>query len=248
MGGAGNDTLIGNGDDDDPDGREDIPFGGDGNDRLVGGIDTNGIFIGGAGADTIVGHAGGRDFASYFGSATGVTVNLELQTATGGHATGDVISGIEGVVGSAQGDVVIGSDENNVVEGRDGADTLTGNDGNDQLFSEEGDDLIEGGTGNDFLDGGAGNDTVSYSESGAAVVVRLDVQRASGGDAGGGANSDTIRRFENARGSAFGDALTGSGDANSLDGLSGADTLSGLEGDDTLGSGPIKGIHKGTVI
>ncbi|GAA4018580.1 beta strand repeat-containing protein [Actimicrobium antarcticum] len=172
---------------------------------LVGGA-ANDTLIGGAGADTLTGGAG-IDTASYATSAAGVTVNLTVLTAqtSAGDASGDILSGIENLIGSAY------------------ADTLTG---------DTNTNLIEGGAGADILSGGAGIDTVSYASSSAGVTVSLLLATAqvSGGDASG----DILSGFENITGSAYNDTLTGDGGANVLDGGAGNDVLIGGAGADTL--------------
>ena len=77
----------------------DLLFGGDGDDILDGSFD-NDTLEGGAGADTIMGSFG-IDTASYASSNAGVFVNLMTGVAGGGHARGDVLSGIENLTGSA---------------------------------------------------------------------------------------------------------------------------------------------------
>ncbi|MBL8573850.1 MAG: calcium-binding protein, partial [Hyphomicrobiaceae bacterium] len=96
---AGADTLIG----------------GEGNDTLDGGADGDSL-DGGAGSDTV----------SYAASATGVTVNLATQAASGGEATGDTLSGIENVVGSALADQLTGSGDANTIAAGSGDDTVIG--------------------------------------------------------------------------------------------------------------------------
>ncbi|NJR13562.1 MAG: calcium-binding protein [Phyllobacteriaceae bacterium] len=108
-GGLGNDTLAGGA-------GADILLGDNGNDRLSGG----------AGADTLQGGEG-RDIADYSSSAVGVVVNLGLagaQISAGSDADGDILVEIEDLLGGA------------------GNDTLTGN---------AGDNAIDGGSGNDIL-------------------------------------------------------------------------------------------------
>ncbi|CAO3358758.1 calcium-binding protein [Azospirillum melinis] len=166
---------------------------------------------GGAGADTLIGGAG-SDTADYTGSAAGVTVSLADGTATGGDATGDVLSGIENLTGSAADDWLTGDA---------GANRLRGGNGNDTLI---------GGIGADSLSGGAGIDTADYSASDAAVSVNL----ATGIGRGGHAEGDRLDGMENLIGTGGADSLTGDGAANYLDGRGGADSLSGGAGDDTL--------------
>ncbi|WP_426955004.1 beta strand repeat-containing protein [Muricoccus radiodurans] len=191
-GAAGNDTIIGSA----------------GNDSLSGGAD-NDLLEGGDGADALDGGAG-IDTATYANAAAGVTVGLTA--GTGGEATGDVLTGIE---------VLIGSGFDDDLTGDAGANTLSGGEGND---------TIQGGAGADSLDGGTGTDTLNYLASAAGVIVNLSVSAASGGDAAG----DTIVGFENVTGSAFADSLTGDAGANALNGAGGDDTVAGGAGVDTL--------------
>ena len=157
-GGTGNDTLQG-------DEGHDALFGGTGNDSLTGG-DGNDTLTGGEGADTLAGGQG-MDFADYSGSASGVTIDLTAGTASGGDAAGDVLSGIDGLYGSAWDDMLTGYDGQgaspadpftNIFYGGAGNDTLDGRGGDDQLYGGADNDSIIGGAGNDLLDGGTGND------------------------------------------------------------------------------------------
>src|SRR5690606_5626715 len=106
----------------------------------------------------------GVDTLSYAGSNAKVTVRLWNNTASGGHAEGDVISGFENLIGSDFNDTLIADANDNRIEGGLGNDYLDGMDG---------DDWLEGGAGADQLDGGDGVDTLSYAGSDARVVVRL---------------------------------------------------------------------------
>ncbi|WP_378949001.1 Hint domain-containing protein [Paracoccus sp. R86501] len=179
--------------------------------NVISGGAGNDTINGGAGADTLDGGAG-TDTLSYAELATGVTVNLGTNTASGGDAQGDTISNFENLTGSAQ------------------ADTLTGSAGANVISGGAGDDTINGGAGADTLDGGVGTDTLSYAGSTAGVTVNIGTNTASGGDAQG----DTISNFENLTGSAQNDALTGNAGANVISGGAGNDTLDGGAGTDSL--------------
>jgi hypothetical protein len=78
---------------------------GDGGNNVINGGDGNDTIIGGAGADTISGGAG-SDTASYAGSSA-ISLDLTGTTGTGsaGDASGDTLTGIESVIGSAFGDL-----------------------------------------------------------------------------------------------------------------------------------------------
>ena len=181
----------------------DVIDGGDGNDTI----------IGGNGGDTLTGGAG-IDTLSYVGSG-GVTINLSANTATGSHATGDIISGFENLIGS------------------NGKDDLVGSSGANAIFGFDGADIIRGGNGADTLNGGKGKDTLVYTGSALGVTVNLGANTASGGDADG----DVIFGFENLIGSGQADTLTGSNAANVINGAGGADRIDGGGSLDTLTGG-----------
>ncbi|MCA3418351.1 MAG: Hint domain-containing protein, partial [Roseomonas sp.] len=134
-------------------------FGGSGNDNLIGGV-SNDSLDGGTGDDTLRGNGGedslfgdtGNDFADYTGADTFVSVDLSAGTGDVGNdalAPRDLLSGIEGV---------IGSDFNDTLGGDTNANTLIGGDGSDSL-------LTGGGKGGDLLDYGAGNDTFLWDSA-----------------------------------------------------------------------------------
>jgi hypothetical protein len=76
-----------------------------------------------------------------------VTVFLDGRAGVGGEAAGDVLSGIERLLGSAYADRLVGDAAAKIFQG--GA----------------GDDLLEGGGGNDLLYGGSGYDRVKAAAS-----------------------------------------------------------------------------------
>jgi Ca2+-binding RTX toxin-like protein len=114
--------------------------GGDGDDTLRGGFG-NDTLEGGAGADVIEG-AHGVDTASYASSNAGVTVNLLTGLATGGHAQGDTLTGIENLTGSAFDDILTGTLGDNIIRGGDGDDRIRAGAGNDQVWGEAGNDVF----------------------------------------------------------------------------------------------------------
>ena len=157
----GNDTINSGG-------GNDFVLGGAGNDSISGiaGEDT---IEGGIGADTLNGGAGTADVLSYASSSAAVNINLETPSATGGDATGDVISFFENILGSAFDDTLTGDGSANTIFGGAGNDTIDGGGASDCLNGDAGDDSILGGlgadtllggTGNDTLDGGVGNDSI----------------------------------------------------------------------------------------
>ncbi|WP_137045769.1 S8 family serine peptidase [Pseudolabrys sp. FHR47] len=188
---AFNDILVG-------DGNANVLIGGDGNDS----------FDGGAGADTLNG-GNGTDTVNYASAGAAVSVNLSTQRD---YSQGDILIGIENVMGTAFNDILVGDGN---------ANALIGGDGNDSF---------DGGAGADTLNGGNGTDTVSYASAGAAVSVNLATQREY-------SQGDILNSIENVSGSAFNDVLVGDGNANVLTGGDGNDALEGGGGLDTLNGG-----------
>ncbi len=209
---AGGDTLVS---------IENL-FGSNYNDTLTGdagantlsGYGGNDVLEGGAGADALDG-GDGFDTASYGGSSAGVTVDLQLNTASGGDAEGDTLIGIENVIGSAHNDVLYAATTGS---------TLSGGDGFDNLVSREGADVLDGGTGNDWA---------NYNLSTSAVSVDLSTGIGSGGFAEG----DLLLNVEWIYGSSYDDVLVGDAGANILYGMAGGDLLTGGAGADTLDGG-----------
>lgn len=111
------DTIIGNALDNDFAGGagDDILRGGDGADRLDGGLDDD-TLEGGLGADTLIGGFG-TDRVTYENSNAAVTINLEDELYSGGHADGDSLNSIEEVTGSGFADILIGDGETNRLDG-----------------------------------------------------------------------------------------------------------------------------------
>ncbi|MBC7739563.1 MAG: calcium-binding protein, partial [Candidatus Saccharibacteria bacterium] len=140
---------------------------GNGSDNLLVGNGGRDLLNGGYGADRMEG-GGGIDTVSYQGDNGGMVVNLALGTGQFGQADGDVLSGIENVIGSFGSETIIGSRKDNVLdggtEGQDslfglaGDDTLLGRAGSDRLNGGLGDDSVVGGLGGDVMSGGLGND------------------------------------------------------------------------------------------
>ncbi|MCR6630135.1 MAG: hypothetical protein NVV74_08840 [Magnetospirillum sp.] len=162
IGSAYTDTLSG-------DAGANLLDGGAGNDSLSGGAG-NDTLIGGAGADTLVG-GDGFDLLSYATSTAGVTVLLSTGTAKGGHADGDVFSGIEHIIGSVFDDALIGSGVAELLEGGNGSDTLVGNGGGDTLWGGAGDDVLETSKVSvGYFDGGDGWDTLRLADQNAVVT------------------------------------------------------------------------------
>jgi Ca2+-binding RTX toxin-like protein len=258
LGGRGNDRLFG-GDGDDTitstDG-DDLLDGGKGNDTLVaatgndelkpgeGDDDVNGgagndKIWGDLGADTI-GGGDGADTLTYELSTAGITLQLNglvngvaVQEAAGagGYAEGDIVTGVETVIGSAFADRITGTDANEALLGRDGNDVLDGGRGNDALDGGNGDDVLLASLGDDLMIGNGGlGDTVDFSNIGSGVTVRLNGTLADPNaptiaiTTGAGLN-DKLLLVENAIGTAFDDTFFADNRGNVLRGMGGNDTF-----------------------
>ena len=171
------------------------------------------FFEGGAGNDTIDG-MGGFDIVRYDWAPKSVRVDLRpIRTQTDGYGGSDVLLNIEGVLGSAYGDVLIG-----------------GNTASDAL------EVFRGNGGDDTIDGGSGTDRVDYTGSTSGVTVVLGGYQDGVAEDGLG-GEDVLRNIEQVRGSAFDDVLKASARDNfATDGYS--EQLEGLEGDDELQGTP----------
>src|SRR5262245_4004472 len=205
------------------------------------------VLVGGGGSDVLEGRGGADvliggtftsdfafDFASYESSPAAVTVRLngvgsDTQTAiaTGGDAAGDVLTGIEGLIGSSHEDRLTGNTLHNV---------------------------LAGGLDSDVLDGKGGVDTADYSrdhffdvgDTADLVNVHLGLNGADGTAAefleNPGSNGtsftqvsiDTLRNIENVTGTNGRDELVGNEQDNVLDGRGGGDIIDGGFGNDTL--------------
>ncbi|OQW38336.1 MAG: hypothetical protein A4C66_12040 [Nitrospira sp. HN-bin3] len=134
-GGAGNDYIRGTGGTDTLKGGagEDVILSESGFDTINGGTGNDRI-ISGVGAQKIFGDSG-IDTVEYSSSMARVEVNLSLTTLQEGwtysYAYGDILSGIENIVGSSYNDTLTGNAAGNVLTGGHGADRMTGGAGSD---------------------------------------------------------------------------------------------------------------------
>ncbi|HEX8064325.1 MAG TPA: cadherin domain-containing protein, partial [Allosphingosinicella sp.] len=229
-------------------GGNDVLSGLKGNDWLEGG-DGDDTLEGGSGADQLEGGANSSpttlnwgDTVRYAHSLSAVNVDLTRTTGQlGGDAAGDILTGIENVVGSwTGGDTISGDgganridglDGNNVIHGwagddvllaGTGADFLYGDDGDDAISGADGIDTMDGGNGNDRLTGGAGNDKLRGEDGD-------DVLNAGEGDDSiveGGLGQDHIF------GEQGNDILTGGAGDDLIGGGTGNDTMDGAAGND----------------
>jgi Ca2+-binding RTX toxin-like protein len=169
-----------------------------------------------AGRDTVDGGAG-FDQVSFDTAISGIVASLATRTVMVGAEVNTLIS-IEGITGSAYGDILYGDANANRLRGLGGPDTF---------HTDPGADTIEGGNGIDLLVAGV------FAEGAADISLSLLRGRGWTGDAAG----DVYSGIENVRSGWGNDYLTGDHNDNSLDGTHGDDTLEGNQGDDTLNGG-----------
>lgn len=182
--------------------------------NVIQGNSADNALIGGAGSDTLYGGYG-FDTASYASAGGAVSVDLGTNTNTGSDAAGDMLYGIEKIIGTAYNDTLVGSDA---------------------------DETFVGGAGSDYIDGGNGIDTVSFETSSTWVSANLGTNNFWNGDAAwdnvlnvenltGSAYADYLG------GSSVANVITGGAGNDSIEGFGGNDTLIGGDGDDLLYGG-----------
>ena len=250
-----NDTLHG-------DGGNDMIFGGFGNDILRGGAGDD-MLNGGAGADRLFGGAGDdmihADATDIYASVADdgtityrAVANAAARIIDGGEGNDTVsFAKLEDGIGATGNAVTLGLLDSALETGTstylDGVENIIGTQDDDVITGNGGDNVIEGHEGGDNLDGGANpatgamGDTLSYEHSDDWVRVTLNGTAGDTSPAAttsrGHASGDTAINFENVRGSAHDDDLTGDVNANRLWGLAGDDDIDGAGGNDTIEGG-----------
>src|SRR6478672_2889251 len=212
--------------------QADILRGLDGNDMLFGGSG-NDALEGGPGADMLIGGPG-MDTADYSASATAVSVNLLTGLGSGGDAQGDILGGIENIVGSVFNDALTGNNGGNALGGHPGNDTLNGLAGADNMSGGAGNDVyyVDNAADKATEAAGAGTDTV-YAGVNYALQAGQEVE-ALRANAGATGLILTGNEFNNTLvGGSGNDTLNGGGGNDTLNGLAGADNMSGGAGNDT---------------
>ncbi|MFD1329748.1 calcium-binding protein, partial [Mycoplana ramosa] len=216
-------------------GNDTMPFSGksNGGNETFKGLGGNDVLKGGAGADVLDGGAG-ADTATYAGSSA-VNVNLKTGKASGGHATGDKLIGIENLTGSSYNDTLAGNDARNVLVGGKGSDKLVGLGGNDVYSVDNTGDVVT-----EQANGGYDHVKASVNYKLGAYVEKLELTGTSNlsGTGNGQANSLIGNTGNNKlAGGAGNDTITGRAGNDTLSGGAGNDKLAGDAGSDTLNGG-----------
>ncbi|MDO8605793.1 MAG: tandem-95 repeat protein [Phaeospirillum sp.] len=161
---------------------------------IAGKAQSNDVFVGGEGADTLVMGSGNEalfldDQYSPINAAAGMGPRIqgvETILAGSGNDVVDMTSeryayGNVAIDGGGGNDVVWGNAGGDMLIGGTGNDTLHGGLGSDTLYGGGGADVVDGGSGNDVLKGGAGDD-----------LFLLDVLGRDTIDGGAGKWTDTL--------------------------------------------------------
>ncbi len=233
-----------------------------GDNRLSGGLFSDGNYINGrSGDDFLIGYGGVNSLYGAAGDDSLISGNGD--DSLFGDAGDDQIEASDGsdiVFGGGNADQVVGESGEDTLYGDGGADSLFGGDGDDTQFGgggqdfvagAEGDDLLYGGdandrifgnTGNDFGEGGDGDDTF-YSGNG------NDFFRGNSGDdklrartgsdrLEGGSGNDTLIFYQYGNDTGFGDngndIIYGGTGEGFFNGGSGNDSIYGGHGDDAV--------------
>ena len=159
----------------------------------------------------------GFDYASFSGSDEAVNISLGSSVYTGGHAEGDQLYSIEGLIGSAFADLLLGDDQRNVFRGGGSADQFLGQSGMTRSTAKAGsNDWLDGGAGSDLLAGSGGDDEL---RGGAGTTPQPSARRRGGGQpqrrhCHWGESNDRLFGIENLAGTSGADLLIGNGGVN----------------------------------
>ena len=259
MGGGGDDKLYGGPNPADADkmgnsgltnadmlhggGGDDMLFGGVGNDTLKGDAGDD-MLHGGPNADRLFGGAGSD---LIYADTMDSVINGWVETPPDdpdnpgtplAEAAGDPMA-VDTVSFARMEDETVGTTDTAwaLATQAPNVENVIGSQGDDNITGSDGDNVIEGGEGGDTLNGGDGEDTLSYESSDDWVRVTLAAAGTAATASRGHASGDTATNFENVRGSAHDDDITGNNAANKLWGGAGDDDLDGAEENDTLEGG-----------
>ena len=228
IGGAGNDTIVGN--------RVDNALaGGSGNDTLNGGAGADRMY-GGFGNDTFVVDNAGDAVIEYTNQGSD-TVLASIAYALTANVENLTLTGTDAINGT-------GNTLANILTGNDAANTLSGGAGDDRLVGLGGNDTLDGGVGNDTMVGGTGDDTYVVNARGDVVVEAAKegidtVLSAISYDLGANLENLTLTGTADLKGSGndLDNVLGGNTGNNQLYGNAGNDRLDGGLGADIMAGG-----------
>ncbi|MDB4224992.1 M10 family metallopeptidase C-terminal domain-containing protein, partial [Granulosicoccus sp.] len=209
IGTDGNDTLIG-----------------DSQDNILEGRIGNDFLVGAGGNDTLDGGVG-IDTADYSAAPDSINVNLDTGAVSAdGYNAVDTIIDVENVIGTASDDVIVGNADANTIDSGAGDDSLTASAGSDE---------IDGGLGSDTLDysGLLGITGVSVSLNGASDVT-VNVGNGDNDTIAGIENLIGSTAADVFGGDSAANRLEGREGADTFLASAGTDTYLGGDGSDTL--------------
>ena len=225
--------------------------GGDGNDTLIAGSNTDEL-RGGDGDDTLVGNAG-NDFLYGNQGDDALSGGDGIDKLWGDDENETVTDGSDTLDGGKNDDFLYGGGGNDFLYGGENNDRLYGGSGDDSINGDSGNDHIFGGKGSNEIDGGDDIDTVYYEDATSDVIANIDelqnytntlfklgrsfsieLGAAKHGFENGSEFIDKLFNLENIVGSNFNDVLIGNEKDNVITGSTGDDILIGNGGNDTL--------------
>ncbi len=199
-------------------------------DDHITGSDGPGIFRGGPGADTIIGHSSGGINSAYLAvdyrdSPCGVDVDISDVANGRGRNAPDCRANGGNQTSTAQGDTLRSISS---VHGSHHNDIIKGNGFQNRLYGHKGDDTLNG-VGRQSLDrlyGGPGSDTVTYATRTSDGPLDINLTRGSTlDDTLTSAVTEVLDSIENVIGGPLNDIITGNLENNTLRGGPGDDTL-----------------------
>jgi Ca2+-binding RTX toxin-like protein len=185
--------------------------------------------VGAPGNDTINGGTG-VNFSCYCGATSGVTVDLQAGTATGGGGN-DTLSSLQGIIGSPFDDTLRGSAANEGFELSPGTDSIDGRGGEDIIESFDNTGLtadLAAGTGSGEVPAFVNGQFDAFPSTLALANIEDIWASFNGPDSLGG--SSAANRFYSFGGN---DTLTGQQQNDFLDAGLGTDSADGGAGTDT---------------
>jgi Ca2+-binding RTX toxin-like protein len=230
--GDGNDQVTGTG-------RDDVIYGGLGNDTLAGGLSAAGDQVyGGDGSDRIIARLGTSTLDGGAGidtlDATNLSGGVVLDMGTGvTNTAGQSFTGFEAAYMGAGNDAITGSGTSDTIYGGLGNDTIYGGGGKDALYGDGGNDFFQYvfGQGYDDIYGGGGADKVVLD---AFFGDTHTIDLGAGTWVVDGSLSYAFVSIEQVTTADGADSVTGSGANNIITLGAGNDTANGLAGDDVI--------------
>lgn len=145
--------------------------------------DSSRLYLGGAGAENVVGQAG-RANALFGGGGDDTLTGAERADVLQGNQGADLIAGAEGddtIFGGQGDDVILVGSGRNFAQGNLGDDTLVALNESSTMLGGQGQDNIVGGSAADLLIGDLGDDTLSGGDGDDTLIGAGGVDQLTGG-------------------------------------------------------------------